>query len=127
MHLLENTSFDLWPWDQGHMNCCPVPSTSCELGTLKVISCYVKQFRRRCIYKKIHYLSFDLGVKVTRNIAQYPLHNVIYAYAKFEVAKSNGLREAKITRIVTDGRTDGRRTDFGTKLICLIFLTKKWV
>ena len=74
----------------------------------------------------------DLGVKVTRNVTQYPLHPVIYAPTKFEVATSNGLGEDKITRNVTDGRTDrrthgrtdGRRTDFGTKLINPFFLTK---
>ena len=33
----------------------------------------------------------DLGVKVTHDVAQYPLHHVTYAYAKFEVATSNGL------------------------------------
>ena len=71
---------------------------------------------RRCIYKKIHYLTFDLdlGVKVTRNVTQYPLHHVIYAPTKFEVAMSNGLEEDTITRNVTDGRTDGQmhgRTD----------------
>ena len=42
---------------------------------------------RRCIYKKIHYLTFDLdlGVKVTQNVAQFPLHHVTYASAKFDV------------------------------------------
>ena len=67
---------------------------------------------RRCIYKKIHYLTFDLdlGVKVTQNVTQYPLHHVIYAPTKFEVAASNHLGEDTITRNVTDGRTD-RRTD----------------
>ena len=67
---------------------------------------------RRCIYKKIHYLTFDLdlGVKVTRNVTQYPLRHVIYAPTKFEVATSNRLGEDTITRNVTDGRTD-RRTD----------------
>ena len=84
---------------------------------------------RRCIYKKIPYLTFDLDleVKVTRNVTQYPLHVVIYASTKFEVATSNGLGEDTITRNVTDRRTDGRRTDFGTKLIYPIFLTKKRV
>ena len=73
--------------------------------------------KRRCIYEKIHYLTFDLdlGVKVTRNVTQYPLHHVIYAPTKFEVATSNGLGEDTITRNVTDGRTDrqthGRTTD----------------
>ena len=88
---------------------------------------------RRCIYKEIHYLTFDLdlGVKVTQNVTQYPLHHMIYPPTKFEVATSNGLGEDTITRNVTDGRTDrqtdGRRTDFGTKLIYPIFLTKKRV
>ena len=71
---------------------------------------------KRRIYKKIHYLTFDLdlGVKVTRNVAQYPLHHVIYASTKFEVATSNGLGGDTITRNVTDGRTDRQthgRTD----------------
>ena len=65
---------------------------------------------RRCIYKKIHYLTFDLdlGVKVTQNVTQYPLHHVIYASTKFEAAMSNGLGEDTVTRNVTDGRTDAR-------------------
>ena len=45
----------------------------------------------------------DLGVKVTPKIAQYPLHHVIYASAKFEVAMTKGLGEDTITRNVTDG------------------------
>ena len=53
---------------------------------------------------------FDLDhvVKVTRYSAQYLLHYVIYASAKFKVATSNDLREDTITRSVTNGRTDGR-------------------
>ena len=72
---------------------CPVPSTSCDLYSYKVWSCYVKRFRSRCIYKKIQYLTFDidLGVKVIRNFAQYPLHHVTYSATKFEVATSNRL------------------------------------
>ena len=31
----------------------------------------------------------DLLVKVTQNVAQYPLHHVTYAPAKFEVATKN--------------------------------------
>ena len=34
---------------------------------------------------------FDPGVKVARNVAQYPIHHVTYAAIKFEVARSNGL------------------------------------
>ena len=141
MHLQENSIFDLWPWPwgQGHTKCCPVPSTSCDLFSYKVSSCYVLPLRRRFNYKKIQYLTFDLDlwVKVTRNVAQYPLHHVTYSPTKFEVATSNGLGGDTFTRNVTDGRThgrtdgrtdrrtDGRRTDFDTKLIYPFFLKKK--
>ena len=50
----------------------------------------------------------DLVVKVAQNVTQYPLHHVIYASTKFEIATSNGLGEDTITRNVTDGRTDAR-------------------
>ena len=131
MHLQENSIFDLWPWPlgQGHTKCCPVPSTSCDLFSYKVSSCYVLPLRRRFNYKKIQYLTFDLGVKVTRNVAQYPLHHVTYSPTKFEVATSNGLGGDTFTRNVTDvrtdGQTDGWRTDFDTKLIYPFFLKKK--
>ena len=73
----------------------------------------------------------DLGVKVTRNVTQYPLHHVIYAPTKFAVATSNGLGEDTITRNVTDGQTDARTdgwTDDGPtfyKINIPYFLTKK--
>ena len=90
----------------------------------------------RKVYEEMHLQENTLfGVKVTQNITQYPLHHVIYAPTKFEVATSNRLGEDTITRNVTDGQTDtrtdgqtdGRRTDFGTKLIYPIFFTKKRV
>ena len=31
----------------------------------------------------------DLGIKVTQDVAQHPLHNVTYAFAKFVVATFN--------------------------------------
>ena len=87
--------YNIWPWPsgQGHTKCCPVPSTSFDLCTYRVLSYYVKSFRRWSIYKKIKYLTFDLdlGVKVTQNVAQYPLHHVTYPATKFEVARSNRL------------------------------------
>ena len=51
--------------------------------------------RGRCIYKKIQYLSCDLdiGVKVTRDVAQYLLHHVTYAPTNFEVAMSIKVEE----------------------------------
>ena len=92
MHLQESTLFDLDL--QGHTKCCPVPSTLCDLCT------YIKSFRRRSIYKKIQYLTFDLdlGVKVTQNVAQYPLHHVTYPATEFEVARSNHLGGDTFTR-----------------------------
>ena len=102
MHLQGNTLLG-----QGHTKSHPVPSKSCDLCTGKIWSCYFQKFMRRCIYKKIHYLTFDLdlGVKVTQNVTQLPLHHVIYASTKFEIATSNGLGGDTITRNVTDGRT----------------------
>ena len=44
-------------------------------------------------------LIFYLDHGVTNNIAQYPLHHVTYAPAKFEVAMSNGLGGDKYTKI----------------------------
>ena len=40
----------------------------------------------------------DFGVKVTRNIAQYPLHHVIYSATKFKVATSYPLGGDIFTR-----------------------------
>ena len=148
---LRETVFDLWPWGQGHMKCCPVPSTPCDLCSYKVWRCYILQFRRRCIYKKIQNLTFwpwgsrshkmlpstlntmwptqlqslkllhltvkekmhlqentlfDLGFKVTWNVAGYPLLHVTYAGIKFEVATSKGLGGDTFTRNLIDGRMD---------------------
>ena len=44
---------------QGHTR-SPVPSTSCDLCTSKVWCCYIPWLRRRCIYKKMHYLTMTL-------------------------------------------------------------------
>ena len=64
---------------------------------------------------------FDLDtVKVTLNVAQYPLHHVIYSATKFEVAMPNGLGRDTFTR----NKTNGQQTDFSTKYT-LFFLRKK--
>ena len=55
------------------------------LHHLQGLSCYVQRFRRRCIYKKKQYLTFDLDLRA-QNIAQYTLHHVTYTQANFEVA-----------------------------------------
>ena len=45
-------------------------------------------------HHKLSLFYLYLGVKVTQNVAQYPLHHVTYAPAKFEVAMSNSLGDA---------------------------------
>ena len=101
--------FNIWPLTLtlGSHEMLPstrLPSPSCDLFSYKVLSCYVEPFRRRYIYKKIHYLTFvlDLGVKITRNVTQYSLHHVTYSPTKFEVATSYGLGGDTFTRNVTD-------------------------
>ena len=63
----------------------------------------------------------DPKVKVIQNNAQFPLHYVSYVPAKFAVATFNGLGGDAFTRNLmeglTDGWTDGRRTEFGKKFI----------
>ena len=79
-----------------------LPSTIFIMWPMHLQSCCVQQLRRRLIYKKKHYLTFgsrfDIGVKATQNITQYPLHHVIHASTKFEVATSNSLGEDAFTR-----------------------------
>ena len=89
-----NILFDLDPRSRSHKE---LPSTSCDLCTCKFLSCYGK-WLRRCITKKINYLTMiprswwpqGQGVKVTQNVAQYPRHHVTYAPAKFDAATFNG-------------------------------------
>ena len=79
MHLHKNTLFDL---DLGLCTC-----------SLKLLSPTVKV--------EIHFQEnwfLDLEVKIIKNVAQYPLHHMIYAPAKFEVAKSNRLGGDAFTR-----------------------------
>ena len=51
--------------------------------------------------EKIHLkenILFDLGVKVTQNVAQYPRHHVTYAPAHFDIATSHCWGEDAFTR-----------------------------
>ena len=128
-HLQENTLLNLYLRVKVTQNVAQCPlhhvtysATKFEVATPKGM--------RRCIYKKIQYLTFDLdlgvyiyiykkihnwifdldlGIKVTQNVAQYPLHHVTYSTTKFKVATSNRLRGDTFTRNVTDGRADRRR------------------
>ena len=49
---------------------------------------------------KIQYLTFDLdlGVKISRNVSQYPLRYVTYSATKFEAATSKGFGGDSFTR-----------------------------
>ena len=40
----------------------------------------------------------DIGVKVTQNVTQYPLHHVTYSGTKFEVAMSNSVEGDAFTK-----------------------------
>ena len=40
----------------------------------------------------------DFGVKVTQDVAKYPLHHVTYSDTKFEVSTSDGLRGDAFTK-----------------------------
>ena len=64
-----------------------------NLQGLKLLCPTVKEMH----LKVIHYWTFDLdlGVKVTYNVAQCPLHYVNYAPVKFESAMSNSLEDAR--------------------------------
>ena len=69
-------------------------------------------YRLREIHLKENTLfDLDLGVKITRNVAQYPLYHVTYSATKFEVASSNRLGGDTFTRNVTDTQTDRQTTD----------------
>ena len=51
-------------------------------------------------FTRKHNLIFDLDlrIKVTGNVAQYPLHHLTYSATNFEVATSKGLRGDAFTR-----------------------------
>ena len=47
----------------------------------------------------------DLGVKVTQDVAQYPLHHMTYSDTKFEVATTNSLGDAFTCKYTTRSRS----------------------
>ena len=65
-----------------------------HLQSLKLLCPTVKEK----MHIKEKTFDLDLGVNVTRNIALYPLHHVVYASTHFEVATSYGLGEDTITK-----------------------------
>ena len=79
--MLPSTLYIMWP---------------IQLQSLKLLRQTVKeeiQLQENTIF------DLDLGVKVTRNVAQYPLHHVTYSPTKFEVATSNSLERFNYKKI----------------------------
>ena len=56
--------------------------TEFEVTTSKALG--GEEFTRNSIF------DLDLGVKVTQNVAQYPIHHVTFSATKFDVATSKG-------------------------------------
>ena len=76
-----------------------------HLQSLKLLSNSLRD-----VFTRLQYLSCDLDieVKVSQDVAQYPLHHV----TKFEAATSNGLGGGDtFTRNVRKGGTDRPTTD----------------
>ena len=65
---------------------------SIHLQNLKVLCPRVKEMHLQ------ENTLFDLWVKVTGNVAQYPLHHLTYAYVNLEVNTSNGKGKDAFTR-----------------------------
>ena len=72
----------------------------CNQSICKVWSCYVHGLGGDAFTRKniISPLTLILGQEQTRNFAQYLLHHMTYAPAKFEVAMPNGLGRNAFTR-----------------------------
>ena len=57
----------------------PLYHVTYALQSFKLL--YVKRFKGRCIFQKIHIrLDFNHGVKVTLNAVHYPLNHVTFSY-----------------------------------------------
>ena len=72
-----------------HAKCSPVPSTSCYLFSYKSLKLLRQKMDEEIHLQENTLFNLDLGVKITGNVVQYPLHHVTYAAVKFEVATSN--------------------------------------
>ena len=143
MHLQGYTLFDIrpWPWVQGHRQCCPVPSTSCDLYICDIWRCYVQGLRRRCIYKKIHHLTWhEMFLRYVYTMWSMHLQNCscyvqrfrrrcIYKMHSSHTYVRTHTRTHAHTYAHTHDRTDrkiaGRLTSFGTKLIYFFSKEKK--
>ena len=92
-HILQNKSKIILDFSQWYT----IPNTRfwSNQSICKIWSCYVQQFRRICIYKKVHYFTFDLDL---RSRTDTKLFFAVYPPAKFEVAMSDSLGGNAFTR-----------------------------
>ena len=102
IHLQENTLFDLGVFDLDPRSRSHevLPSTRNIMWPMRRQNLKLllpKHYEEMCFQENTLF-DLDLGVKVTRNIAQYPLLHVTYARAKFEVATSKSLWGDAFTR-----------------------------
>ena len=51
----------------------------------KTWSCYIQKFRRKCIYKKVHYFTFDLDLRSKKNMKRCPVSSTSYDLCTCEV------------------------------------------
>ena len=80
--MLPSTLYIMWPF---------------QLQSLKLLRQKVRE-EMHLQENSIFDLDLDIGVKVTQNVAQYPLCHVTYSATKFEVATSNRLGGDTFTR-----------------------------
>ena len=78
---------------------------------LNLCTWYVQRFMRRCIFKKIYYLTLTLVSRSNKMLPSslyimWPIH-MLQVKCKFEFATSNGLGEDTRTRNVRDGCVHG--------------------
>ena len=126
VHLQENTLLDLWTWPrgQGHTKCCSVPSFimwPIHLQGLRLPRPTVEEemhLQENTLFDIWPWPWVELAVKVTQNVAQYPLHHVTYSPAKFEVAMPNCFWGDPFTRNSRDVSTNAhmhKSTQDGTR------------
>ena len=92
--------FNIWPLTLGSRSHKMLPSTLYIMWPLQLQGLKLLGLTS---YEEIHLqensiFDLDLGVKVTQNVAQYPLHHVTFSATKFEVATSKGLGGDAFTR-----------------------------
>ena len=104
--------FIIWPWlqRQGHMKCCLVPSTSCDLCTCKILKLLLpKVYEEMSLQENTYDLWPWPWGQGHMKCRKYPLHHVIYACTRLKLLRPKFRRRYNYKKC--DTRTDGRTTD----------------